>query len=97
LCNWPRRALGESDAIVILAAVSEAEGDVEHARTLLASPVSPRTPGSGLTMYALAERLGIGDEVHQRRTVEFADGSYQNLAPPKQTLRTELERRNWLD
>ena len=48
-------------------------------------------------MYLLAARLGIGDEVHELRRAERADGSSQNLDLPKQTLRAELERRNWLD
>jgi hypothetical protein len=96
-CASGQLALGESDALVILTAVSEAEGDVDHARTLITSTISPRSPGTHLAMYLLAARLGIGDEVHELRRAERADGSSQNLDLPKQTLRAELERRNWLD
>ena len=96
-CAGGQVALGESDAIVILAVVSEAEGEIDHARTLLTSAIVPRTPGTWLAMYLLAERLGIRDEVHELREAAIADGSYQNLDPPKRVLRTELERRNWLD
>jgi hypothetical protein len=78
-------------------AVSEAEGDVDHARTLITSTISPRSPGTHLAMYLLAARLGIGDEVHELRRAERADGSSQNRDLPKQTLRAELLRRNWLD
>jgi len=96
-CATGQLASGESDAIVVLAAVAEAEGDIEHACTLLTSPIGPRTPGTHLAMHVLAGRLGIGDDVHKRRLAEIGDGSVQNLDLPKQTLRAELERRNWLD
>lgn len=96
-CATGQVALGESDAIVILTAISEAEGESDHARTLITSTIAPRTPGTWLAMYLLAERLGIRDEVHELRKAETADGSYRNLNLPKRMLRTELERRNWLD
>ena len=96
-CATGQVALGESDAIVILTAVSEAEREIDHARTLLTSAIVPRTPGTWLAMYLLAERLGVRDEVHELRKAATADGSYQNLDPPKRVLRAELERRNWLD
>jgi len=76
---------------------SAVEGDVEHSHTLLRSPISPRSPGSVLALHALAGRLGIGDDIHERRRAESADRRARNLDIPKQTLRAELERRNWLD
>ncbi len=96
-CAAGQLARGESAAIIILSAVAEAEADIEHARTLIGSTFIPGTPGSWLAMHLLAERLGIGDEVRQRRRADIADGSFRNLDIPKQALRNELERRNWLD
>ena len=98
-CATGQLALGESDALVVLAAISHADGAIEHARSLITSPISPRAPGSWLAMHALAQRLGIGDDVHQRRKAERANETIreQNCDLPKQALHTELQRRDWLD
>ena len=92
-----RLAQGESDAVVVMAALAEAEGDAEHARQLLMSPMNPRTPASHLAMHAIAARLGIGDELIEIRRAATADGSNRDLTVPMQTLRAELERRGWLE
>jgi hypothetical protein len=78
-CATGQLALGESDALVILAAVAEAEGDIDHARTLITSPIVPRSQGTHLAMHVLAGRLGIGDEVRERRKAEREDGRSRNL------------------
>ncbi|MDW3212972.1 MAG: adenylate/guanylate cyclase domain-containing protein [Ilumatobacteraceae bacterium] len=98
-CATGQLALSESDALVILAAISEADGAIEHARSLITSPISPRAPGSWLAMHVLAQRLGIGNDVHQRRKAERSNETIreQNRDLPKQALHTELRRRDWLD
>ena len=97
-CATGQLASGESDAIVILAAIAEAEGDIDRARTLITTPNSPSATGQWHAKRLLAERLGVIDEVHERRRVEVTDGYPSiNLEITKQTLRTELQRRYWLD
>jgi len=96
-CATGQVAQGESDAIVVLAAICGAEGEPEYARDLLMSPINPRSPASHLALNLLATQLGVGDEVRKTRRTYVADGSSLNLDLPKQTLRAELERRGWLN
>ena len=97
-CATGQLASGESDAIVILAAIAEDEGDISRARTLILTPMSPSATGQWLAMRILAERLGVIDELLAHRQAQAtASRPSIGLDVAKRTLHTELERRGWLD
>jgi predicted ATPase len=90
-----RMNLIETDALILLAELALREGDADIAVDLMRSTGAGRSPLSNLVGHQVAERLGVHDEIEQSYAKHLTD-SHWLIERPKQALRAELLRRDWL-
>ena len=88
------------DALIVLAAMSEAAGDHDRARELLLHSGLGRSPATVAYAERLAHLLGVAEQ-HRERIAVAALGLYAvgepelNWPSPMTTLRDEMVRREW--
>ncbi len=85
-----------SDSLALLAALSRAEGDDDHARTVLGRVSFTRTPAGSVFAEHLARRLGVLDGLRERKLAWIGADRQTELARGMAELRTELAWRGWL-
>ncbi len=88
------------DALIVLAAMSEAAGDHDRARELLLHSGLGRSPATVAYATRLAHQLGVAEQ-HREQEAVAALGLYAAGEPeldwptPMTTLRDEMARRGW--